>query len=65
MDNGNDDNEVILVVWCECYGVDEEVHIRMEYFTVVRPQSVKVQSLLAVLESGLQGLGINEISVEQ
>ena len=50
----------LLYVWCERYGVDKKVHI-----TVVRPQSVTVSSLLAVLESGLQGLGINEISVEQ
>ena len=37
-DKGNIDNEVILVVWCERDGVDEKVHTRMEYFTVVRPQ---------------------------
>ena len=36
----------------------------MEYFTVVRPQSVTAEGLLKVLESGLQVLGINEISAE-
>ena len=36
----------------------------MEYFTVVRPQSITAEGLLKVLESGLQGLGINEISAE-
>ena len=63
-DKGNIDNEAILVVWCEHDGLDEKVHTRMEYFTVVRPQSVTAQGLLHVLESGLKGLGVNEISAE-
>ena len=52
-DKGNIDNEAILVVWCEHDGLDEKVHTRMEYFTVVQPQSVTAQ-----------GLGVNEISAE-
>ena len=36
----------------------------MEYFTVVRPQSITAEGFLKVLESGLQGLGINDISAE-
>ncbi len=56
----NIDNEVLLVVWCDRNGSDEKVHTRMEYFTVVRPQSVTAQGLFQVLESGLRGLGIQE-----
>ena len=36
----------------------------MEYFTIIRPQSVTAEGLFKVLESGLQGLGISEISAE-
>ena len=63
-DKANIDNEVILVVWCDRDGTDEKVHTRMEYFTIVRPQSVTAEGLFKVLESGLRGLGINEISAE-
>jgi len=64
-DTGNIDNELLLVVWCDRDGTDEKIHTRMEYFTVVRPHSVTAQGLLEVLESGLQGLGIKEISAEE
>lgn len=37
----------------------------MEYFTVVRPQSVMAQCLFEVLQRGLRGLGIQEVSAEQ
>ncbi len=64
-ETGNIDNELLLVVRCERDGSDEKVHMRMEYFTVVRPHSVTAQGLIKVLESGLQGLGIKEISAEE
>ena len=64
-DTGNIDDEVLLLVWCDRNGRDEKVHTQMEYFTVVRPQSVTAQGLFAVLESGLQGVGIQEVSGEQ
>ena len=63
-DKANIDNEVILVVWCDRDGTDEKVHTRMEYFTIIRPQSVTAEGLFKVLESGLQELGISEISAE-
>ena len=37
----------------------------MEYFTVVRPQSVTAKGLFSVLETGLKGLSITEISAEK
>ena len=40
-DVGNNDE----VWWCDCNGSDEKVHTRMEYFTVMQPQSVTAQSL--------------------
>lgn len=64
-DTGNIDNELLVVVCCDRDGSDEKIHTRMEYFTVVRPHLVTVQGLLEVLESGLQGLGIKEISAEE
>ena len=64
-DTGNIDDEVFLVVWCDCNGSDEKVHTRMDYFSVVRPQAVTAQGLFEVLESGLRGLGIQEVSAEQ
>ena len=36
----------------------------MKHFTVMRPQPVTVQGLFEVLERGLQGLGIQEVSAE-
>ena len=45
-DTGNIDDEVLLLVRCDRNGRDEKVHTRMEYFTVVRPQSVTAQGLL-------------------
>ena len=36
----------------------------MEYFTIVRPQSVTAEGLFKDLESGLRELGISEISAE-
>ena len=44
-DKANIDNEVVLVVWCEHDEADEKVCTRMEYLTVVRPQSVTAQGL--------------------
>ncbi len=64
MHAGNIDDEVFLAVWCDSNASDERVHTRMEYFTVVRPQSVTAQGLFNVLEHGLQGLGIQIISAE-
>ena len=64
-DMANIDNELMLIVWCDVNGSDEKVHTRSDYFTVVRPQSVSGEGLFKVLESGLQGLGINDISAEK
>lgn len=64
-DTANIDNELILAVWCDRDGSDEKIHTRMEYFTVVRPQSVTAKGLFNVLETALQGLGIKEISAEK
>lgn len=61
----NIDNEVLLVVWCDSGGSDKKVHTRMEYFTIIRPQSVTAEGLFKVLEGGLQGLGISNISAEK
>ena len=64
-DTANIDNKLILAVWCDQDGGDERIHTQMEYFTVVRPQAVTAEGLSKVLESALQGLGIEEISAEK
>lgn len=43
----------------------QKIHTQMDYFSVMRPQAVKGQSLFEALESGLRGLGIQEVSAKQ
>ena len=64
-DAANIDNELILAVWCDRDGMDERIYTRMEHFTVVRPQSLTGKGLFSVLETGLKGLGITEISADK
>ena len=54
----------MLIVWCDVNSSDEQVHTRMDYLTIVRPQSVSGDGLFSVLENGLQSLGIDRISAE-
>lgn len=63
-DTANIDNELILIVWCDVNSSDEQIHTRMDYLTIVRPQSVSGEGLFNVLESGLQSLGIDRITAE-
>ena len=39
-DKGNQDNELVLTVWCDPEGKDERIHTRMCFFKVIRPDSV-------------------------
>ena len=64
-DTGNIDNEVVLVVGCDPDSSDEKVHTRMDFLTVSRPQSVTACGLFQVLEGSLQGLGIQELSLDK
>ena len=64
-DTANIENEIILVVWCDTNGTDEKVHTRMEFLTVVRPESATARGLFKVLEIGLQHFGIQELSTEE
>lgn len=64
-DKDNIDNQLILVVWCHVNGSDEQVHTRMDYLTIVRPQSVSDEGLFNVLEMGLQSLGIDRITADK
>ena len=52
-------------IWCEHDEADEKVCTRMEYLTVVQPQSHTAQGLFEVVECGLQGLDVDEMSAEQ
>ena len=64
-DTANIENELIIAVWCDKNGSDEKVHTKVDYLTLVRPQSVSGQGLFKALESGLQILGIDQILPEQ
>ena len=65
MDTANFENEIILVVWCDINSTDEKVQSRMEFLTVVRPESATARGLFKVLEIGLQHFGIQELSTEE
>lgn len=58
------DNELLLVVWCDINGTDERVHTRMDYLTIVRPESVSGEGLFNVLKRALNFLdvGIEDIN---
>ncbi len=38
-DTGNINNELYMVVWCDCDGSDEMIHTRTTYFHVGRPST--------------------------
>ena len=57
-DKGNCDNELVLVVWCDINGKDEQIHTRMSFLKVFQPDSVTGTGLLKVVECALQTLGI-------
>ena len=65
MNTANIENGINLVDWCDTNGTDEKVHTRMEFLTVVRPESATACGLFKVLEIGLQHFGIQELSTEE
>ena len=58
-DLGNNDNEVVLAVWCEISAGDERIHTRIAYLGVERPKNVTGISLL---EMSLRRIGIQELN---
>ena len=54
-----------VVVWCDTSGTDEKVHTRMEFLTVVRPESATARGLFKVLETSLQHFGIQQLCKEE
>ena len=61
-DKGNNDNELLMVVWCDPNGTDEKVHTRIQFLNVDRPITVRAEGLLQSLKHGLQSLGIHDLS---
>ena len=55
-DTANTDNEISS----DADGSDEKVHTRMDFLTVIWPQSATGRGLFQVLEASLQCLGIQE-----
>ena len=51
-DLGNNDNEVVLAVWCETSAGDERVHTRITYLGIERRENVTGIGLLDVLAGG-------------
>ena len=63
-DTGNVDNELFMVVWCDCDGADEKIHTRTTYFHVGRPSTVDAAGLFQGLRDALLKLGIAEVDAE-
>ena len=38
-DQSNADNELLVVLWCDPDGVDEKIHTRMSYLSLIHPQA--------------------------
>ena len=53
-DVSNIDEEMFLVLWCDTDGNDEKVHSRMQFFSVMRPESVNTTGLFDSLQKALQ-----------
>lgn len=64
-DNGNIDNKILLVIWCNTEASNEKVHTRMTYFIVTRPKDVTGTGLFQSLEASLQALRISAINAEE
>ena len=62
-DRGNQDNKLVLAVWCDPEGKDERIHTEMCFFKVIRPDSVSGSGLLQVLKCALQSLGIHALVI--
>lgn len=56
-DKSNNDNELLMVVWCNPNGTDEKIHTQIQFLNVDRPEG-----LLQSLKHGLQSLGIHDLS---
>ena len=61
-DLGNNDNKVVLAVWCETSAGDERVHTRIAYLGIERPKNVTGIGLFDVLEMSLRRIGIQELT---
>ena len=60
-DKGCCDNEVVMVVWCDCNGKEEKIHTRIRFFNVTRPHTVTGQGLFEVLQAALQNMGMQSV----
>ena len=63
-DVSNIDEEMFLVLWCDTDGNDEKVHSRMQFFLVMRPESVNATGLFDCLQKALQQFGASVINAE-
>lgn len=61
-DSGNIDNELILLVWFDINGPDEEVHTLINYFKICCPTKTSGEGLYEMLEQALGSLGVEEIN---
>ena len=61
-DSGNIDNELILLVWFDINGPDEEVHTLINYFKICCPTNTSGEGLYEKLEQALGSLGVKEIN---
>ena len=61
-DSGNIDNELILPVWFDINGPNEEVHTLINDFKICCPTNTSGEGLYEMLEQALGSLGVEEIN---
>ena len=63
-DVSNIDEEMFLVLWSDTDGNDEKVNSRMQFFSVMRPESVNATGLFDCPQKALQQFGASVINAE-
>ena len=51
-DQGNVENELLLVLWGDPEGKDEKIHTRISYLCILKPQHATAEGLLESLRHG-------------
>ena len=49
-DSSNTENKLLLVLWCDSDAGDENIHTRMRFLSIHKPQHVNAEGLLQSLE---------------
>lgn len=63
-DQGNIENEIILVAWCNSNSAKEQIHTGISYLKILRPKSSSGEGLFNVVEESLELLGITSVDAQ-